>query len=64
MSEDYLTTDVTSNASRTGTMNVPEVARATNEGRKRENLTEMAKDALSRMGVKSFTLIRRSLLSK
>ncbi len=55
MSEDYLTTDTPLVDTATGSMEVESVARADSEGlratRKRENLTERAKDSLSKMGV-------------
>lgn len=58
MSEDYLTTDIVLDSSSAGTMTVPTVSRSDPsniEGRrltrKRENLTEWAKDDLSRMGL-------------
>lgn len=55
MSEDYLTTSVPLNTSATGKMTVKGVARANVESgrktRKRENLTDKAKSALSKMGI-------------
>ncbi|KAK0212455.1 hypothetical protein DFS33DRAFT_1269251 [Desarmillaria ectypa] len=55
MSEDYLTTDVPLMDSATGTMDVTKVSRGDSENlrktRKRENLTQKAKDELSKMGV-------------
>ncbi|KAI0635555.1 hypothetical protein C8Q77DRAFT_1155348 [Trametes polyzona] len=54
-SEDYLTSETELSDEATGTMKVKTVSRANLEGgrktRKRENLTQRAKDALHRMGV-------------